>query len=105
MAQPEQDANMMQWLLGLLGSVVVGWVAWLWSKIDSLTRQIAEGDAKTAAAAANGDRDLWTAVNRDREVADAARTRMLERLAEVSTKADLIAMETRINQRLDRANH
>ena len=101
MAQPDSDPNLVQWLLGLFATIIVGWVARLWIKIDGISREIAKGNTDVAAAATAADREIWAAITKDRDSNETYRTRMLERLAEIPTKSDLAAMETRMSQRFE----
>jgi len=102
MAAPDSDPNLLQWSMGLVAAVLAAWINWLRAKIDSLQQAIASAHDAAIKAAHDGDRDLWSAITKDRDAADAWRTRMLERMADIPTKSELAAMEARLAHRIDR---
>lgn len=84
MAEPH-DPNLATWGLGAVSLALSGAFTWLWSRIASVeTRQ----DMAM--------RDLWTAINSERDKAQASRERVLERLSEMPTKDDFKRLEDRL---------
>lgn len=80
--------SLWQALMALLGLAQAGFVlvcGWLWQRLGGAEKRTDEQF-----------RDVWSAITNDRNAATASRERMLERLADMPTKADLAGLETRI---------
>lgn len=72
----------------ILGLVQAGFffvVGWLWSLLRG-------SEARTERQFAA----VWTAINAERTAAQASRERMLERLSDIPTKADIASLESRL---------
>jgi hypothetical protein len=79
------DPNLATWGLGAVSLALSGAFTWLWSRIASV-------EARQDLAM----RDLWLAVNTERDKAQASRERVLERLSEMPTKDDFKRLEDRL---------
>ncbi|MDD2794346.1 hypothetical protein [Acidocella sp.] len=82
------DQSLIQWFIGVMGTMMTGIGALflhVYSKIES-----------ARSTAASGDRDLWTALNGERDNSRDFREDMIRTVASLPTKADHLNMETRI---------
>lgn len=100
------EAGTVQWALGIVVGMLTLALGWLWTRVEGLdgrlNTRIAESARTSATDTAAGDRDLWSAVNNERQRAEDHRVKMLERVAGLVTKEDLAAMEERLSKRIDR---
>lgn len=85
------DAPLLQWALGGISAGLTAAFTWLWNRLGAVESRI-ESQL----------RDVWSAISDDRKTAQASRERMLERLGEMPTKADLAQLENRIAAMLSR---
>jgi hypothetical protein len=102
MAEGPPDVNLAQWGLGAATTALGAALTWLWNRMSGMESRLDARISAATAAAKSDDRDLWAAITEDRRSATAYRERTLERLAEMPTKSDLAAMETRIAATLAR---
>lgn len=79
------DTNLLQWAVGGVAAGTAAAFGWLWTRIGGIETRM-DGQI----------RDLWSAISDDRKTAQESRVRMLERLGDMPTKADLERLETRI---------
>lgn len=101
MAEPQHDPTLLSWALGALATAVSAAFGWVWQRLARTEDRMSAEDAKLRAEMAEGRDKLWTAVQTDRDRAQAFRERTLERLGEMPTKSDLAEMERRLAARLD----
>lgn len=85
------DVPLLQWALGGVSAGLTAAFSWLWNRLAAVETRI-----ETQL------RDVWAAISDDRKTAQASRERMLERLGEMPTKADLAQLENRIAAMLSR---
>lgn len=100
MAEPH-DATLLSWALGALTAAVSAGFGWVWQRLARTEDRMSAEDARLRDEIADGNDKLWTALQTDRDRAQAFRERTLERLGEMPTKSDLAEMERRLAARLD----
>lgn len=89
----DSDVPLLQWALGGVSAALTAGFSWLWNRLSALETRT---DAQM--------RDLWNTVTDDRKTAQASRERMLERLGEMPTKADLQRLDDKLNALLAHRN-
>lgn len=101
---PQNDVNLAQWAMGgLMGlwTLILGWIWQRQASVEArLDQRISEGIKAVKDANAAENRDLWTAFNDEKNRAQASRERMLERLGDMPTKADLRQLKDDIEKLL-----
>ena len=85
------DPNLATWGLGAVTLALSGAFTWLWNRLAGVEQR-----HDTAL------RDVWSAINSERDKAEKSRERVLERLSEIPTKDDFKRLEDRLTAALAR---
>jgi hypothetical protein len=86
---PAPDTSLFQWIISGIVTVCGSIGAFIFNDMYGRLKGVAK-------AAQDGDRELWLAVNKERDSSQQHREAIIREVGALPTKTDLISMETRI---------